>query len=187
MSVSIDRNLLFGVLAVEMELIDGGQLADGLQSWLERKDDSFGQVLVARGILDDRSCKAVDRLVDDQVQGVVLVADAKPVIGDLSSQLLLAHEHLVHTPLLDRLLIGPDFAVCFGGLSWSFGQNKELQDEFSFPSCHIEHAFVTEELIEITANIWDTGAVWRSQVQQESGGFDFGFRHGMDCLVVMGW
>jgi eukaryotic-like serine/threonine-protein kinase len=41
-SIDTDRNLLFGVLALQGEMIDAGQLAEACTAWSARKDRLLG-------------------------------------------------------------------------------------------------------------------------------------------------
>ena len=88
MSASADRNLLFGVLALQMDLITRDQLVEGMNAWLIAKDHSLGDVLVENGHLDVESKDAIDRLVGkriDKHEGNVERTLAS--LGSLSSQL----------------------------------------------------------------------------------------------------
>ena len=49
MAQPADRNLLFGILALQMELIDRDQLVDGMHRWVTDKNRDLGDVLVAAG------------------------------------------------------------------------------------------------------------------------------------------
>jgi PAS domain S-box-containing protein len=53
-----DRNLLFGVLALQADLIDSRQFIEACTLWTTRKDATLADVLVERGWLrtEDRSC-----------------------------------------------------------------------------------------------------------------------------------
>jgi len=58
-----DRNLLFGLLALQNGLIDQVQLVAAFQAWTLEKDRPLADHLVARGDLDDDDRAAVDALV----------------------------------------------------------------------------------------------------------------------------
>ena len=51
MASTSDRNLLFGILALQMDFIPQHALIEGLQTWLLHKDKPLGEVLVERGFL----------------------------------------------------------------------------------------------------------------------------------------
>ena len=67
-SVDTDRNLLFGVLALQADLIDAEQLADACTAWSVRKERMLGDVLVERGwiTLDDR--RLVEQLLERKLK-----------------------------------------------------------------------------------------------------------------------
>lgn len=63
-----DRNLLFGVIALQAELIDAGQFIDACLLWTSRKDVPLADLLVERGWIlpDDRA--HVDYLLDRKLR-----------------------------------------------------------------------------------------------------------------------
>src|SRR5438552_1587500 len=63
MSPVADRNLLFGLLALQMDLLTREQLLDGFQDWMWRKDTAIEDVLRARGALGVEDVEAVETLV----------------------------------------------------------------------------------------------------------------------------
>jgi serine/threonine protein kinase len=67
-SIDTDRNLLFGVLALQGDMIDAEQLAEACTAWSARKDRLLGDVLVERGwiSLDDR--RLVDQLLERKLK-----------------------------------------------------------------------------------------------------------------------
>ena len=48
---SHDRNLLFGVLAFQLDFVTQAQLIETMQAWMMRKEKSLGEVLVEKGFL----------------------------------------------------------------------------------------------------------------------------------------
>jgi hypothetical protein len=56
-SVEADTNLLFGILGLQVGLIEQADLFDGVQRWSQNRAGSLAQVLVDRGVLaiDDRA------------------------------------------------------------------------------------------------------------------------------------
>ena len=49
--VSTDRNLLFGILALQMDFISRDALVGAMNAWVIQKDKPLGEVLVERGEL----------------------------------------------------------------------------------------------------------------------------------------
>jgi eukaryotic-like serine/threonine-protein kinase len=63
-----DRNLLFGALAMQLELIDAHQFGDGCAVWALHRDRPLGEVLVERGWLTRDDHAEVERLVDRKLR-----------------------------------------------------------------------------------------------------------------------
>ena len=55
--MSTDHNLLFGVLALQADLLDSSRFAEACAAWAARKEQPLADLLVERGWLsaDDRS------------------------------------------------------------------------------------------------------------------------------------
>jgi serine/threonine-protein kinase len=68
MSASSDRNLVFGLLALQMDFVSREQLLDAMQAWMLAKQTPLGEVLRARGALSEEDRAALERLVDRHVQ-----------------------------------------------------------------------------------------------------------------------
>src|SRR5215831_10905828 len=58
-----DRNLLFGVLALQAALIDNDQFADVCSAWTTRKHTPLAQLLRERGWINEEEGQEVERLV----------------------------------------------------------------------------------------------------------------------------
>src|SRR5262245_32616887 len=58
-----DRNLLFGVLAIQADLITPDQFVQACTLWTTRKDTSLGDLLIAQGWLTPADRAAVDCLL----------------------------------------------------------------------------------------------------------------------------
>src|SRR5262249_10138787 len=56
-------NLLFGVLALQVDLIDRDQFAEACAAWAARKDLPLGELLVQRGWVTAEGCAEVERLL----------------------------------------------------------------------------------------------------------------------------
>jgi tetratricopeptide (TPR) repeat protein len=63
-----DRNILFGVLALRANLIDGGRFAEACRRWTERRDRPMADLLVERGWLTEADRTHVEYLLDRNVQ-----------------------------------------------------------------------------------------------------------------------
>jgi len=86
-----DRNLLFGVLALKLDLIDRDQLVAAMNEWATDKSKSLGDILVARTDITDKDLSALETLVashlskhDNQPQRCL----ADEEIGGVDSELV---------------------------------------------------------------------------------------------------
>jgi eukaryotic-like serine/threonine-protein kinase len=61
---STDRNLLFGVLALQADLLDAARFAEACTAWSDRKETPLGQLLVERGWLTSEDRNGVEQLLD---------------------------------------------------------------------------------------------------------------------------
>ena len=62
-----DRNLLFGILAVQLDYVRGWQFMEGANQWMLSKKTPLGCVLVAKGYLSDEDRKFIDTIVEKHV------------------------------------------------------------------------------------------------------------------------
>ena len=67
-AVDADRNLLFGVLALQGDLIDANQFAEVCSAWALRKDQSLADHLLERGWLSAEDCRSVEQLLERETQ-----------------------------------------------------------------------------------------------------------------------
>src|SRR6516225_9734471 len=58
-----DRNLLFGIVALQMDFIDRDQLVAGMHAWVLEKHKALGQILSEQGALSQDDTKAIESLV----------------------------------------------------------------------------------------------------------------------------
>src|SRR5262245_37372450 len=65
---SADRNLLFGVLALQLELIDDRQFAQACSAWATRKETPLADVLRDLGWLTDDDRREVERLLERKLK-----------------------------------------------------------------------------------------------------------------------
>jgi hypothetical protein len=59
---STDRNLLFGVLTFQAELVNTWQFAEACCAWADRKETPLPDLLVERGWLEDRQRVQLEQL-----------------------------------------------------------------------------------------------------------------------------
>src|SRR5262249_15048397 len=62
-----DRNLLFGILALQMDFIDRDQLVAAMNAWLLDKTRALGEILLAQGALVPRRLALLDTLVEEHL------------------------------------------------------------------------------------------------------------------------
>src|SRR5215213_2498819 len=58
-----DRDLLFGLLALQMGLATSDQLIGAMKAWLSERQTALGYILSHRGVLDDDDRADIDKLV----------------------------------------------------------------------------------------------------------------------------
>src|SRR5262245_50235713 len=68
MSLAADRNLLFGVLALQMEFISRDALIAAMQAWINDKQKPLGEILREQGQLTPARLLILNQLVDEHVQ-----------------------------------------------------------------------------------------------------------------------
>jgi serine/threonine-protein kinase len=62
-----DRNLIFGLLALQMDFLTREQLLDAMHAWMLDKQTSLGEILCRRGVLAENDRIALDGLVDRHI------------------------------------------------------------------------------------------------------------------------
>ena len=67
-----DRNLLFGILALQMDFVSRDALIRGMNAWALEKAKPLGQVLVDQGELRDRIADAIAALPEREKLVVAL-------------------------------------------------------------------------------------------------------------------
>ncbi len=67
-SLQTDRNLLFGIVALRMNLIDRSELLAATRDWVKDRTRTLGQVLQARSALADHDSSLVDALVERHLE-----------------------------------------------------------------------------------------------------------------------
>jgi serine/threonine-protein kinase len=68
MSFAADRNLLFGILALQLDFIDGDQLVKAMHAWVLAKDKPLGQIHLDLGALGQTRRALLEPLVDEHIQ-----------------------------------------------------------------------------------------------------------------------
>ena len=66
--MSSDRNLLFGVLALQMDFVSRDALIAAMQAWLSEKEKPLGEILRERGNLTPARLRMLNQLVDEHVE-----------------------------------------------------------------------------------------------------------------------
>jgi serine/threonine-protein kinase len=62
-----DRNLIFGLLALQMEFVTREQLLDAMNAWMLHKQTPLGCLLQQRGVLSPRRAALLEGLVEEHV------------------------------------------------------------------------------------------------------------------------
>ena len=106
-----DKNLLFGVIAMQSALIDMRQFVDACTLWSSRKDSTMADVLVEQGWLQEEVRSHVDYLLARRV---------KKLGGDVRK--LLAAMHVAVKSAL-KSINNPSIHACLAGLPAEVGEN----------------------------------------------------------------
>jgi serine/threonine-protein kinase len=64
---SADRNLVFGLLALQMDFLTSAQLLDALHAWMLRKTTPVGEILRERGLLNGRRLELLEAIVEEHI------------------------------------------------------------------------------------------------------------------------
>jgi tetratricopeptide (TPR) repeat protein/tRNA A-37 threonylcarbamoyl transferase component Bud32 len=67
-SPSADRNLLFGLLALQMDFLSREQLLEAMLAWMLEKQTPLGEILTRRGVLAEEDRADIERLVEKHVR-----------------------------------------------------------------------------------------------------------------------
>ena len=67
-SVHVDRNLLFGILALQLDFIGRDSLVAAMHAWVLQKSKPLGQILVEQGVLAPKARSALDALVEQHLE-----------------------------------------------------------------------------------------------------------------------
>ena len=65
---STDRNLLFGILALQMDFIDRGQLIEAMNAWALDKSRTLGEILVEKSYLEPERHELLEALVREHLK-----------------------------------------------------------------------------------------------------------------------
>jgi eukaryotic-like serine/threonine-protein kinase len=66
--VDTDRNLLFGVLALQADFLDAPKFAEACSAWAGRKDTPLADLLVERSLLTEQQCGLIDQLLQQKLK-----------------------------------------------------------------------------------------------------------------------
>jgi len=67
--MSSDRNLLYGILAVQLDFVPRDALLEAMSAWVLQKHRSIGEILHQHGALTVERQKLLDTLVDEHLRG----------------------------------------------------------------------------------------------------------------------
>jgi len=82
-NLNSDTNLLFGILAVQNDLIKQDDLIHAMNSWVLERSKTIGQILVEQSRLDQADCDLIDQMIRRHI--AKNSGDLKKAIGAISS------------------------------------------------------------------------------------------------------
>lgn len=108
-----DRNLLFGVLAVQLHYVNPQQLVEASAKWAVKQGESLGNILEDLGHISNENRELIEKLLDSQV---------KEHNGDINATFQsFGGERAVHETFAGSIVLEKD-----GGVSLvSFGGESE--------------------------------------------------------------
>jgi len=104
-----DRNLLFGVLAVQLRFLTPQKLMEAAAAWATHQNEPLRKFLIASGALSEKRCEMIDGLIDEQIQAHQ---------GDVHATLMsLGGKRAVHESFAASLVVEEDQVklASFGG------------------------------------------------------------------------
>jgi hypothetical protein len=66
--IDVDRNLLFGVIALQADFIDDAQFRDGCAGWALRMETPLADLLIERGWIGAEDRIAIDRIIERKLR-----------------------------------------------------------------------------------------------------------------------
>lgn len=100
--MNTDQNLLFGVLALQLEFIDIQQFAEACCVWAGSKDRQLAELLVERGWIEPAARDEVQRLLDRKVRR--RQGDVRQALGDVADAQVRDVLHGVTDELVEQTL-----------------------------------------------------------------------------------
>ncbi len=130
MSDNSDRNLLFGILAVQLDYISSTQLVEAANSWMVNKSVQLGQILINLGKLSQEDRAFLDVIVDKHIARTGSPANS---IAKLHPSELSVIDHANVTEVVSHLQSPQSTAASDKSpltLSWSAGEPSVVGQRF---------------------------------------------------------
>ena len=64
-----DRNLLFGILTLQMNFVTRDQLVAAMEAWVASKSKPIGRIMLDQGALNDETYELLEALVQKHLEG----------------------------------------------------------------------------------------------------------------------
>ncbi len=130
MSDNSDRNLLFGILAVQLDYISSTQLVEAANSWMVNKSVQLGQILINLGKLSQEDRAFLDIIVDKHIARTGSPANS---IAKLHPSELSVIDHANVTEVVSHLQSPQSTAASDESpltLAWSTGEPSVVGQRF---------------------------------------------------------
>lgn len=135
MDTNRDRNLLFGILAVQLRGVQPAQLVEAAAAWAVDPSRSLAERMVDKGLIGEADRELLERLVEDAVRahgGSVAL-----VVETFGGQEYLSKTCFGHTDDLDKIKTSPmDSVTFFSGTGREISGVSETPGRYSLVSHH---------------------------------------------------
>jgi serine/threonine-protein kinase len=132
--MNTDYNLFFGVLALQLDLIEAGRFAEACSAWAARKDTPLADLLVERGWLSDADRADVEKLLARKLKRHG--GDAKAGLAEAADDRVRQYLATTADPEVRHTLTGPTSAPMGGVVIAATTYFPEGRDRYTLSRLH---------------------------------------------------